>query len=653
MSEEDNNSKSIFSKIVSATSDAFLDFQIKKAKAMIDLEKSQEKNKEDEDLFYFKSVTEDPTFRINSQGYKDKPNRITDGHLKQMSYKNSIVAATIQTRQNQVAAYSSLVKSSSAKGWRILLADEDSLLEKLKEKETKTGAEATSESMENVEGELKDLTNPKGDLDQQIEGELSGVKTEDDQSEKVDWEQDRRVRSKLQKSIKKEQQFLEQFIQNCGIVENRPFETSKWDFDAWLRAGVRDTLTYDKLATEVVLNQVNEPHHFFPVDASTIKFAGPSLKHYKGMPGSQTNVDFLYPEKQIEAMKEGDTLRLNEKYLEADKYKYVQVIRNNIERAYTEEEMKFGTRNPTTDIYNNGYGISELELLVSLVSSHLNTEYYNQAYFTQGFSAKGILHLKAAIPKRKLETIRMQWHHMIKGNRNSFQTPIFAGMDEVKWIPLTQNHSDIEFQGWLNYLIKAITAIYQIDPAEIGFYMRDTGAAGGLSGDNTKEKLGQSKDKGLYPLLKFFESYINKNFIKVLNPKFKFEFTGLEANSKELELERQNKEVKYKKTVNEIRAEDGLEPLPGMDDMILDPTYFQWYQLFSEKGKALKAAEQQNQATQNNPPVGAIQEETEEADPLEPTDENLENVLKEEAPKSEIDQTLGKSLKIEYYTLGK
>jgi hypothetical protein len=355
-------------------------------------------------------------------------------------------------------------------------------------------------------------------------------------------------------------------------------------------------------------------------------------------PGAQTNVDLLYPEKQIEALENKDALELDDKLLEAEKYKYVQVIRGKIERAYTEDEMKVGMRNNTTDIYNNGYGVSELELLVSLVSSHLNTEYYNKSYFTQGFSAKGILHLKAPIPRRKLETIRQQWHHMIRGSRNSFQTPIFAGMDEINWIPLTQNHSDIEFSGWMNYLIKMICSIYQIDPYEVGIGMKDEGKSG-LSGDNTQEKIDLSKDKGLFPLLRFLENYINANIVDMIDSDFSIKFTGMNAESKTEALNRQKEEVKFKKTVNEIRAEDGLPPLPGMDDMILDPTYFQWYTQFSKKGQELteKNQEMGMEAPMANPQEGE-----------KVSDEDMDNLLSEE-PEELEEEGIEKSVQIEYY----
>ncbi len=651
MSDNKNESQpSIFQKAKEASS-AWLDMQIRKASN--DIAKKQSDNS---DFVYGKSIIDEPSYAINSQGYKEKPHRILNTHLKQMSLKDSIVAGIIQNRQNQVASHSKLVKSEQDRGFMIILKDEESFLKKIKDelkKDIKSSEtkETTPEEDQSLDSEVeKALRKAVAEVYSDQENENGGIESDvddsddqkgDDEVEEINWEIERKAKAKLEESIRDRRKIVEDYIIYCGYLEGRPFETKKWNFDSALRAWTRDSLTYDFVTSEVVPNKVNKPHHFFPSDSSTIKFSSPSLKKYKMFPGGQSNIDLMYPEKQIEALERKDALELDDKLLEDEKYKYVQVIRGRIERAYTEDEMKIGMRNMTTDIYNNGYGVSELELLVSLVASHLNTEYYNKSYFTQGFSAKGILHLKAPIPRRKLETIRQQWYHMIRGSRNSFQTPIFAGMDEVNWIPLTQNHTDIEFSGWMNYLIKMICSVYQIDPFEVGIGMKDEGSKGGISGDNTQEKINASKDKGLKPLLRFLENYINTSFIDMIDSDFCLRFTGIDAESGKEALERQEKEVKFKKTVNEIRAEDNLPPLPGMDDILLDPNYIQWYTQFSNKGVALAA---QSQAAEGGP--GEMPGEEGE-DSGVPTDEELDEVLNTPDQPDDI----SKSVKIEYYKI--
>jgi hypothetical protein len=624
---------SLFQKIIEA-GNALLDTQIMKAKTQIlnaDV---------DDNFLYSKAITEDPNYSTHAQGFKDKPYRIQNSHLKQMSTQDSVVAGIIQTRQNQVAAHSKLVKAKQEKGFMICLRDEDALLAKIKE-ELKLEMESQKHPItQNEDGQSEETPEIPQDLNVQKatspgDGDLAGntdmtsfegTETsteddgkEDDEVEEFDWELDRKARAKLSKQFEPARKSVEEYLLNCGKVDQREFSTKRWTFDGALRAWTRDSLTYDLYATEIVPDRAGRPHHWFPVDGGSIKYSSAQLKNYKDMAENFINMDILYPENLEVAEEKQKVIDLNPKLLELDAYKWVQVIRGKVERAYTDDELKVGIRNITTDIYVNGYGVSELELLVSLVTGHLNAEYYNQAYFTQGFSAKGILHIKAAIPRRKLESVRQEWQYMIKGARNSFQTPIFAGLDDVKWIPLTQNHNDIGFEGWMRYLVTLISCIYQIDPVEMGIHFKSEGGGGSLnSNDKSSEKISQSKDKGLYPLLRHFEHYISENVIKPFDARFVIKFTGMTEETETQQVERQSKEVKFKKTVNEIRAEDGLPPLPGMDEIILDPQYMAWFTQFSKKGQNLAKKNQQNQMKQQQMSMPPSPSESEEEPKINP-----------------------------------
>lgn len=606
MSNENNKKPSIFEKMIE-TGHAYLDSQIFKAKTTII-------NSNVEDDFYMgKAVVEDPSYSLHSQGWTDKPYRIQNGHLKQMSYQDSAIAAVIQTRQNQVARHSTLVKSEQEKGFMICIKDEDALLEKIKEElraEMKANDIIDGENpiQDKVDSQLNESSNvEKAELPGQPsddETSLEGTEEEteenksksDDEVELLEFELERKAKEILNKKFEKPRKLVEQYIINCGHTENRPFESLQWNFESFLRAITRDSLTYDMYATEKVPDKIGRIHHFFPVDGGTIKKASRDLKNYKDSAQNFYNIDILYPERGKEAEQKQKVIELNQDLLDKDAYKWVQVIRGKIERAYTSDELAVGIRNKNTDIYNNGYGIGELELLVAMVTGHLNAEYYNQAYFTQGFSAKGILHIKAALNRRKVESVRMQWHHMLKGSRNSFQTPIFAGVEDVKWVPLTQNHNDIGFEGWMRYLVTMIGAIYQIDPSEMGIHFKAEGSSGlGGAKDDTKEKNESSKDRGLYPLLMHFQNYINEQIIKPFDARFTIKFTGCKGENASATLNRQKEESKFKKTLNEIRAEDGLRPLPGGDDIILGPEFMQWYTQFSPKALEKQDKDRQHQ----------------------------------------------------------
>ena len=53
-----------------------------------------------------KAIIEDPLSIVQSLGYKDKPFSLTYETLNQMAVRNSVVAAIITTRVNQVSSFS-------------------------------------------------------------------------------------------------------------------------------------------------------------------------------------------------------------------------------------------------------------------------------------------------------------------------------------------------------------------------------------------------------------------------------------------------------------------------------------------------------------------------------------------------------------------
>lgn len=657
---------SIFQKIIDASS-AMLDAQIYKAKNS--MEKAQPPI--EADFNFGKAVTKDQTYSLGSQGFHEKPGVITFEHQRQMALKSSVIAAIIKTRQSMAASYAKPSKGGSH-GFKIVLKDEKSMLAKIQkelfpEQEQEEDNKKPGQNPEHgdgingsTDGEVQETVTKAAPMDDEaLQGLDEAVDLPPEQLSEKD--QEREAKKELEERTAKKKKYITAFLLNCGEDKDRPFQSKKWNFDSYLRAIIWDSLIYDQVATELVpkeaqnLNGKFNVHHFQPIDGATIRFASPALVKYRS--GEMSNgYDILYPEEELKALEERDALELDEERLERNEYKYVQVIRGRILRAFTENEIAIGMRNPVTDLISNGYAISELEILVSLVTSHLNTEFYNKAYFQQGFSAKGILHVKANLNRSKLEELRRHWNHMVKGNRNSFQTPIMSGMEEIQWIPLTQNHSEMEFSMWLNYLIKMICAVYQIDPSEIGYGMRDSGGGGGLSGDNTQEKLKQSKDKGFLPLMNFLASYINNNIIDKIDDDFCLEWVGLEEEDLAQKVQIELQEIKYKRTVNEIREADGLPPIKGADDLILDPTFFQWFSQFHPDGQKMQQSQQQTEMMQQQP------------DPMEQDNKQQDAQIAEQGKQAdhqramEMEQMKGlmapseptkKSIKIEYYTLKK
>lgn len=75
-----------------------------------------------------------------------------------------------------------------------------------------------------------------------------------------------------------------------------------------------------------------------------------------------------------------------------------------------------------------------------------------------------------------------------------------------------------------------------------------------------KDRIAASKSLLLGDLLTFLESYINK-IVKKINKDYVFEFVGYEKEDPGMIADLDEKECRTYKTINEKRAEKGLEPL--------------------------------------------------------------------------------------------
>lgn len=426
---------------------------------------------------------ENPIRLATAMNYKDKPSSLSYNILYQMSVRNSVIAAVINTRINQISTF----------------------------------------------------TKPKRFS---VDGVGFEIKLRDPQE----------VPTKKQQEVIRS---IETFLENCGYTNNNEID----DFDTFIRKLVRDSLTYDQACFEIVPDRKGKPAQILAVDAATIRAAS---EDYDG----ETMWDKLPPKKN-------------------EKVKWVQVIDNTVVAWFTAEELAFGVRNPRSHINLQPYGFSELEQLIQQITSHLYAEEYNSKFFSQGGTTKGIINLKADPNgignKEQLDSFKRQWRAQVNGMEGAWKTPVLQVPNGIEYINVSQSNRDMEFNQWMNYLINIVCAVYAIDPAEINF--ANNGGVTGQSSvfENSQEqKLKNSKDKGLKPLLRFIESIINKWVVSRFSQDYVFAFTGLDEQSEDEKAELDAKQVKTWKTINEIRKEHGEKPIDD-GDVILDSSWLNYH----------------------------------------------------------------------------
>lgn len=338
---------------------------------------------------------------------------------------------------------------------------------------------------------------------------------------------DQGVTSKLGKAERDSISALNSFMTNCGW-EHNPRQRARLkrdNFSNFMSKIVRDSLVMDSspIETEYKKNRSLGMDGFYAIDGATIRLC--DQDGYRGD-------DEIYA---------------------------LQVVQGNPRTAYTYDDLIYVPRNPRTDVLQGGYGMSETELLVNTVTGFLNAMTYNQKYFDSNAIPKGLLHLAGDYSTEDLVSFKRYWNNMVKGINNAWTLPVMVSKNQESKASFENfgvDVNEIMFAKWMTFLTAIICAIYGIAPDEINFESFTAGTSS-LSGSDTEEKLINSKDKGLRPLLSHFEDVITDFIISDFSDKYEFHWTGLdEKDPQQAWLEEQ-----ALRTTNEARKARGWDEL--------------------------------------------------------------------------------------------
>lgn len=335
-------------------------------------------------------------------------------------------------------------------------------------------------------------------------------------------------------------------------------ENDKWEcednFQEFTRKVLRDSLVLDQMTFELVCARNMNLKKYRAVDAALIRQLDTNDPRY-----AQMFENFRW-----------------HGYL--PRYAMVwdgQIIRHPVTNEYVvfyPWELGYGVRNKTTNVLRNGYGCSELETLIEIVTWILWGMQYNGNFFKQGSQPKGFINVKNGnIDQGTLNEFRQDWKQTMSTVYNSHKIPVIQGID-LEWIDLQQTNRDMEFTEWIKFLLVIACAVYRMDPSELGFQFQDAARIFGQEGQ--KERLDHSRQKGLTPLLVFYQNVLNKYIISEIDDRLELVFTGIEIEDEaaQVELDKKKSEAGF------VSLEDMFEKYSGRKfnpekDTILNTVY--------------------------------------------------------------------------------
>lgn len=317
---------------------------------------------------------------------------------------------------------------------------------------------------------------------------------------------------------------LTSFFTNCGWQDNPRARRrlKRDDFTSFMQKLVRETLILDSMPIETEFKRDRKQglDGMYAVDGATIRLC--SELGYKG-------------EDEIYAL---------------------QVIQGRITAAYTYDDLIYVPRNPIADVTAGGYGLAETELLVRVVTGFLNAFTYNTKYFDSNSIPKGMLHLTGNYSDQDITAFKRIWNSWVKGVNNAWALPVMVSKDaesKAAFEAFGAEQNEVMFSKWMVFLTSIICAIYSIAPDEINFESFTAGSSS-LSGSDTEEKLSNSKDKGLIPLMSYFENLFTDYVVSEYGDKYCFRWAGLEDDDAKAKAARQALSL----TWNEMRAIDDM-----------------------------------------------------------------------------------------------
>lgn len=340
---------------------------------------------------------------------------------------------------------------------------------------------------------------------------------------------------------------LANFLEITGVHYDADRED---DFTDYLEMITRETLTIDQIATEVQRNRKGEPVAFWALDGATIKRVNPkefnSEQHEYG--------------KRI-----------------GPDHRFIQIVDDKIWNAYTHEDLIFDYKQKRADIRYRGFGYSPVEQAIDMITTLLFGYNYLRDQLMRDRVPKGFIQVMGDVGREQLDSIREYWYSAMSGAGGQWNIPIVpSGKDGIgiDWKNISNSNRDMEYHKMMMFVSTIIAAVFSIDLAEMGIKTDDSQA---LIGETAEPRIQASKDRGLKGLLSFEEQHINK-IIRKVNKNYRFRFIGLEREDETKLADLRKKDVETYRTINEIREENGLEPLE--DDyasVVLNPQAVQIY----------------------------------------------------------------------------
>jgi len=331
------------------------------------------------------------------------------------------------------------------------------------------------------------------------------------------------------KADPEEIKLLVKFIKQTGYDYSSERED---DFSDYLQMIVRETCTIDQIATEIQYNLRGQPAAYWVVDGATLKRTTPE-----------------YPKKNVA---------------------FIQVLDDVIKEEYNHNNLVFDYKNKRADVRFRGYGYSDVEMAIDLITTLLFGYNHLRDQFVRDKMPRGFISVMGDIDTKGLTAIQQYWYSAMSGAGGQWAIPILpSGKDGVgiDFKAIGTSNKDMEYHKGMMFVSSLIAAVFSIDLAELGIKADD--ATHVFGANEMTPRVEASKDRGLDSLLMFMEQHLNKVLRKVTT-KYELKFSGVDPVDQLRKTEILTKRLGVDMTINEILEKQGKEKMdrPYADEIL-------------------------------------------------------------------------------------
>lgn len=212
--------------------------------------------------------------------------------------------------------------------------------------------------------------------------------------------------------------------------------------------------------------------------------------------------------------------------------------------------------------FNQLEGISTIEMAKRAIESDINAQDFNSAFFVNGAYPSGVLSTEQALSDQAFQRFKARWREEHEGKANAHKTAILDM--GLKYQVVQPSQKDMEFIEGRKLSRDEILSIFRVHKSILGI-SEDVNRANAESAEYTFAK------RVVLPRLELIFEKLNEFYLPLFTDSkdLTLEFSNPVPEDKEFELKRKQTAVNNWLTVNEIRSEEGYEPLDGGDILYL------------------------------------------------------------------------------------